>query len=76
VIGDSLSDLGVAQQADWVFATGTLQQDLDRLNVAYTPFTDFKTVQQALAPLLKQPVALAPNAFSLNGERSSELINR
>jgi 2-hydroxy-3-keto-5-methylthiopentenyl-1-phosphate phosphatase len=52
VIGDSVTDLGMAQRADAVFARGQLCRDLDSMGIAYTPFHTFDEVLTALLPLL------------------------
>jgi 2-hydroxy-3-keto-5-methylthiopentenyl-1-phosphate phosphatase len=48
VIGDSVTDLSMAQAGDIVFARDRLAQYLDECNTAYLPWTDFHDVQQTL----------------------------
>jgi 2-hydroxy-3-keto-5-methylthiopentenyl-1-phosphate phosphatase len=49
VIGDSITDLSMAQAGDVVFARDRLAQYLDEQNVTYLPWTDFHDIRQALA---------------------------
>jgi 2-hydroxy-3-keto-5-methylthiopentenyl-1-phosphate phosphatase len=49
VIGDSVTDLSMAQAGDIVFARDRLAQYLDEHNIAYRPWTDFHDIQQTLA---------------------------
>jgi 2-hydroxy-3-keto-5-methylthiopentenyl-1-phosphate phosphatase len=48
VIGDSVTDLSMAQAGDVVFARDRLAQYLDEHNVEYLPWTDFHDIRQAL----------------------------
>jgi 2-hydroxy-3-keto-5-methylthiopentenyl-1-phosphate phosphatase len=48
VIGDSVTDLSMAQAGDIVFARDRLAQYLDEHNTAYLPWTDFHDIQQTL----------------------------
>jgi 2-hydroxy-3-keto-5-methylthiopentenyl-1-phosphate phosphatase len=48
VIGDSVTDLSMAQAGDVVFARDRLAQYLDEHDVAYLPWTDFHDIQEAL----------------------------
>jgi 2-hydroxy-3-keto-5-methylthiopentenyl-1-phosphate phosphatase len=48
-IGDSVTDLSMAQAGDVVFARDRLAQYLDEYNIAYSPWTDFHDIQAALA---------------------------
>jgi 2-hydroxy-3-keto-5-methylthiopentenyl-1-phosphate phosphatase len=48
VIGDSVTDLSMAQAGDIVFARDRLAQYLDENNTAYLPWTDFHDIQQTL----------------------------
>ncbi len=48
VIGDSVTDLSMAQAGDVVFARDRLAQYLDEHNIAYLPWTDFHDIQQTL----------------------------
>jgi 2-hydroxy-3-keto-5-methylthiopentenyl-1-phosphate phosphatase len=48
VIGDSVTDLSMAQAGDIVFARDRLAQYLDEYNTAYLPWTDFHDIQQTL----------------------------
>jgi len=45
-LGDGLSDVRAACQADYVFAVSTLQKQLDAESVKYSAFTDFFDVMQ------------------------------
>jgi 2-hydroxy-3-keto-5-methylthiopentenyl-1-phosphate phosphatase len=49
-IGDGYSDRCAALAADVRFARRFLARDLDEAGVPYTPFDDFHTVREALAP--------------------------
>lgn len=51
VIGDSLTDLGVAQAADWVYAAcdGPLKEDLRRLGIPHTEFATFDDLTHDLS---------------------------
>ena len=47
-IGDGISDLCVAEQADVVFARDSLARHCDRSGIPFTPFEDFFQVLEAL----------------------------
>jgi 2-hydroxy-3-keto-5-methylthiopentenyl-1-phosphate phosphatase len=47
-IGDSVTDFGMAQVADLVFARSALADELDGLGVAYTPYRTFHDIQAEL----------------------------
>lgn len=47
-IGDSLTDLNLARQADVVFARDRLATYLDQENRPYLPWTDFRDIQETL----------------------------
>jgi 2-hydroxy-3-keto-5-methylthiopentenyl-1-phosphate phosphatase len=49
VIGDSVTDLSMAQAGDVVFARDRLAQYLDEHKIAYSSWTDFHDIQAALA---------------------------
>lgn len=48
VIGDSITDLAAAKQADQVFARDFLAQKCEELGIAYTPFTTFYDIVETL----------------------------
>jgi 2-hydroxy-3-keto-5-methylthiopentenyl-1-phosphate phosphatase len=47
-IGDSVTDFGMAQVADLVFARSALAEELDMLKVPYVPYTTFHDIQAEL----------------------------
>ncbi|MBE5104021.1 2-hydroxy-3-keto-5-methylthiopentenyl-1-phosphate phosphatase [Bacillus thuringiensis] len=53
VIGDSITDLQAAKQADKVFARDFLITKCEEHHIAYTPFETFQDVQAALKHLLE-----------------------
>ncbi|MDR2996248.1 2-hydroxy-3-keto-5-methylthiopentenyl-1-phosphate phosphatase [Bacillus cereus] len=53
VIGDSITDLQAAKQADKVFARDFLITKCEENHIAYTPFETFQDVQAALKLLLE-----------------------
>jgi len=48
VIGDSVTDFGMAQVADKVFARSALCNELDDLSVDYTPYSTFLNIYSSL----------------------------
>ncbi|MFC7440678.1 2-hydroxy-3-keto-5-methylthiopentenyl-1-phosphate phosphatase [Laceyella putida] len=48
VIGDSITDLAAAKQADQVFARDFLVKKCEELGIAYTPFTTFHDILSSL----------------------------
>jgi 2-hydroxy-3-keto-5-methylthiopentenyl-1-phosphate phosphatase len=55
VIGDSVTDFGMAQVADVVFARHLLAEELDTLGVPYIPYETFHEIQEALHMKLDNP---------------------
>ncbi len=53
VIGDSITDLQAAKQADKVFARDFLITKCEENHIAYTPFETFQDVQAELKLLLE-----------------------
>ncbi len=59
VVGDGLSDLCWASQADHCFAKGRLLASCRAQQIPCRPFEDFTTMQRALTTLLANPLSLA-----------------
>jgi 2-hydroxy-3-keto-5-methylthiopentenyl-1-phosphate phosphatase len=52
VIGDSVTDFGMAKVADWVFARDALAEELHQLGKPFTPFETFHDITEALKRIL------------------------
>ncbi|MBP0725963.1 2-hydroxy-3-keto-5-methylthiopentenyl-1-phosphate phosphatase [Bacillus sp. RG28] len=48
VIGDSVTDLQIAKQADFIFARDFLKEKCEELSLPYEPFNDFYDILQSL----------------------------
>jgi len=48
ILGDGLSDLEAARQADHVFATGHLLDLLDTYSITHSAFSDFYDLQRQI----------------------------
>lgn len=48
VIGDSITDLQIAKEANLIFARDFLKEKCEELNLSYIPFTNFYDIQTAL----------------------------
>lgn len=55
-IGDSLTDLGMARKADWVFARARLLDYTREAGIAVTPFESFDDIASALSKRLEVSV--------------------
>jgi 2-hydroxy-3-keto-5-methylthiopentenyl-1-phosphate phosphatase len=54
-VGDSVTDFGMAQVADLVFARSALAKELDSLGVHYIPYRTFHEIQAVLSDRLVNP---------------------
>ncbi len=71
VIGDGLSDLCWAGEADMLFAKSKLLNYCIHHQIGCTPFQDFNVIQMALENYLAQPPKLVPLRFSWQNNKEA-----